>query len=229
MIIISPKITREHGSSRDFAYNMVKKQIMNGEIVPGTRMSEKEISEKLDLSRTPVREAFLKLNQEGLLGVTPQVGTNVTRIDLALVEEGRFVREHIEKAIVTLACEKLTKDDLFQLETNLTLQEFSIKKSSFKRLYELDDEFHHIIYKGCNKERTWEMVKRMNIQFDRLRLFRLAVNHDWEIVVSQHREIFDAIEKRDVVLAAKKTQEHLRLVDIEKDKLKEEYPTYFTL
>ncbi|SER50309.1 transcriptional regulator, GntR family [Gracilibacillus ureilyticus] len=219
---------RAKGSSRDYVYRIIKEQIMNGEISPGTKLSEKEISEKLEVSRTPVREAFLQLNQEGLLGVFPQIGTIVTKIDLKSVEEGRFVRENIEKAIVREAAESMDEEALLQIETNLTLQEFSLGKGSYQRLFELDDEFHRLLYKGCDKLRSWEMVKRMNIQFDRLRLLRLAVNHDWKIIVSQHRQVFEAISARNAELAEETIIEHLRLVDIEKDALREENPNFFT-
>lgn len=219
---------RVGGSSRDYVYNITKGQIMHGSIAPGTKLSEKEISDKLEVSRTPVREAFLQLNQEGLLGIFPQIGTIVTKIDLKSVEEGRFVRENIEKAIVREATTKMDEEALLQIETNLTLQEFSLEKGSYQRLFELDDEFHHLLYKGCDKMRTWEMVKRMNIQFDRLRLLRLAVNHDWKIIVSQHRRIFEAISAGDTNLAETAIMEHLRLVDIEKDALRKKNPDYFT-
>ncbi|GAE91963.1 transcriptional regulator [Gracilibacillus boraciitolerans JCM 21714] len=201
---------------------------MNAEIAPGTKLSEKEISEKLEVSRTPpVREAFLKLNEEELLGVFPQVGTIVTKIDLKLVEEGRFIRENIEKAIVREATEKISQEDLLQVETNLTLQEFSLEKGSYQRLFELDDEFHYLLYKGCGKHRTWEMIKRMNIQFDRLRLLRLSVNHDWNIIVDQHRKIFNAISAKDLIAAEQAVIEHLQLVEIEKNQLKQENAEYF--
>ncbi|MGN8647465.1 GntR family transcriptional regulator [Gracilibacillus sp. HCP3S3_G5_1] len=218
---------RTRGSSRDYVYNTIKSQIMNGEIAPGTKMSEKEISDKLNVSRTPVREAFLQLNQEELLGVYPQIGTIVTKINLALVEEGRFVRENIEKAIVKEAVEKIDREDLLQIESNLTLQEFCLEKGSYQRLFELDDEFHQLMYKGCGKHRTWNMVKRMNIQFDRLRLLRLSVNHNWKIIVAQHRKIFEALSARDMEVAEKAVMEHLQLVEVEKDQLKEKNPEFF--
>ncbi|QGH33942.1 FCD domain-containing protein [Gracilibacillus salitolerans] len=222
-----PQSQRTRGSSRDYVYNTIKMQIMNGEIAPGTKLSEKEISDKLNVSRTPVREAFLQLNQEELLGVYPQIGTIVTKINLALVEEGKFVRENIEKAIVREAAETIEKEDLLQMESNLTLQEFSLEKGSYQRLFELDDEFHQLMYTGCGKHRTWNMVKRMNVQFDRLRLLRLSVNHDWKIIVAQHRKIFEAIADRDLETAEKAAMEHLQLVEIEKDELKEQNPEFF--
>lgn len=218
---------RNKGSSREKVYQIIKNKIMNGEIPPGTKLSEKEMSEQFNVSRTPVREAFLQLNQEGLLGVFPQVGTIVTKIDLKAVEEGRFVREHIERAIVREAATKLNAESLLQLETNITLQEFCLEKGSFQKLYELDDEFHQILYHGCEKELTWEMVKRMNVQFDRLRIFRLAMNHQWNIIIAQHNNIFKAISNNDPNLAEEVIVEHLRLVNVEKKALLNDNPSYF--
>lgn len=218
---------RSRGSSRDYVYDTIKTQIMNGEIAPGTKLSEQEISKQLEVSRTPVREAFLKLNEEELLGVFPQVGTIVTKIDLKLVEEGRFVRENIEKAIVREAAETIEADALLQVESNLNQQEFLLGKGSYQRLFELDDEFHQLLYTGCGKHRTWNMIKRMNIQFDRLRLLRLAVNHDWNIIISQHRSIFEAVSAKDPDLAEKAAMEHMQLVEVEKQQLKKENAEFF--
>ncbi|WP_407652097.1 GntR family transcriptional regulator [Aquibacillus koreensis] len=219
--------TRINGSTRDFVYYTLKDQIINLELEPGTKISEKEVSEKLKVSRTPVREAFLKLAQEDLLGVFPQSGTIVTQIDLSLVEEGRFIRENIEKAIVREACEALDDDQLFQLETNIRLQELCLEKESHHKLFELDDEFHKILFEGCNKIRTWNMIRQMNSHFDRLRMLRLVADHNWSVLVAQHKEIFHFIsdKKRDEAEASMAL--HLKLVDLEKGKLKEQYPGFF--
>ncbi|SFM11645.1 transcriptional regulator, GntR family [Gracilibacillus orientalis] len=220
---------RARGSSRDYVYNVLKDQIMNGEIVPGTKISYKEIADELKVSRTPVREAFLQLNQEELLGTFPQIGSIVKKIDLDLVEEGRFVRENIEKAIIREAMISLDKEMMLQLETNLTLQDFLLEKGSYQRLLELDDEFHCLVYKGCGKVRTWNMVKQMNIQFDRLKLSRKLINHDWHIIVSQHHQIFDAISNGDAILAEQIINDHLGLVNVEKKDLNGESSYFLTV
>ena len=179
------------------------------------------------MSRTPVREAFLQLAQEELLGIFPQIGTIVSEIDLDLVEEARFVREKIERAIVREACESFDDKQLFKMETNLTMQELCLDKGTYQRLFELDEEFHMILFEACRKLRTWKMVRQMNSHFDRLRVLRLAYNPDWNVVISQHREIFEAISKRDPDQAELVMTHHLKLVNFEKDDIKERYPEYF--
>lgn len=224
---ISTSSKRVNGSTRDFVYQTIKKQIIEWELEPGTKISEKEVAGKLKVSRTPVREAFLKLAQEELLGVYPQSGTKVSQIDLGLVEEGRFVRENIERAVVREACQTFEEDQLFQLETNMTMQELCLEKGSHHRLFELDEEFHRLLFEGCKKLRTWQMVRQMNSHFDRLRMLRLASNPDWKVVVSQHKEIFKYISSKEADRAEEAIMNHLKLVNFEKAELKLRYSDYF--
>ncbi|UFT98774.1 GntR family transcriptional regulator [Radiobacillus kanasensis] len=225
--ISSAETKRINGSTRDFVYETIKEKIINWEIEPGTKISEKDIADQLEVSRTPVREAFLKLAQEELLGVFPQSGTIVSQIDLALVEEGRFVRQKIERAIVEEFCLTCDKEQLFQLESNLAMQGLCLEKGSHHRLFELDEEFHRIMFEGCKKLRTWKMIRQMNSHFDRLRVLRLASNSDWDGVVSQHRKIFEHISNKDVDAAVNEISDHLDLVNYEKDEIRSRYPGYF--
>lgn len=218
---------RINGSTRDYVYETVKQQIINWELEPGTKISEKEFADRLGVSRTPVREAFMKLAQEELLGIYPQSGTMVSKVDLELVEEGRFVREKIERALIQKVCETFDEEMLFQLETNITMQELCLEKGSYNRLFELDEEFHRLFFEGCNKLRTWNLVRQMNSHFDRLRILRLAANTDWDIVVSQHRKIYEHIARKEVVQAEEEITKHLTLINLEKTALKERYPGFF--
>jgi len=216
------------GSIREFVYAVIKNQVLKLELKPGTKISEKEIADTLQVSRTPVREAFLKLAQEELLEIFPQRGTFVSKISLEQVEEARFVRENIEKGIVRLACEHLSEDYLVQLETNITMQKLFDQKKNYARLFELDDQFHQILFMGCRKSRTWEMLQQMNTHLTRLRILRTSSCMKWDFIINQHEHIFDLIKSGDAVEVEKVITDHLQLVVIEKDILKERYPNYFS-
>jgi GntR family transcriptional regulator, rspAB operon transcriptional repressor len=217
----NPRSTREH------VYHLLREQILELQLEPGASLSEKEISEKFQVSRTPVREAFLKLSQEGLLEVYPQKGTFVSLIDLGLVEEARFMREQLEKAVVKLACECFPEDKLISLEMNLKMQEICEKQKDYQKLFELDEDFHRTIFQGCNKERIWLAMQPMNTHLNRIRILRLTSNYNWNDILSQHTEIFNAIKDQSPERGVKIMQDHLTLVVIDKEELKKVNPKYF--
>jgi GntR family transcriptional regulator, rspAB operon transcriptional repressor len=218
---------KENISTRDFVYESLKNRITELELKPGLKISEQEIASELNVSRTPVREAFLKLSQEDLLGIYPQIGTIVSLIDLELVEEARFVRENMEKAVVKEACQVFKQEQLFKLESNIAMQELCLKNQSCHQLLELDDQFHRLLFEGCNKLRTWKMIRKMNSHFDRLRVLRLESNLEWDMLVSQHKDIFHFIKEKKTNEAEKLIGIHLNLVNFEKEELKKTYPDYF--
>lgn len=221
------------GSTRDYSYNIIKNKILGLELEPGTKISEKEMADELNVSRTPIREAFMKLAQEELLDIIPQSGTVVSKINLEHVEEGRFIREKIEKEIVTLVCSKIAEEDRFKLESNLAMQRLCADKKNLhnhsldEEFFQLDEEFHQLLFISCGKSRTWEMLQMLNNHFNRLRLLRLSSDLNWEIIISQHHEIYQLILKQDAHLARKKMEEHLNLVVIEQNELRKTYPHYF--
>ncbi|WP_003542526.1 GntR family transcriptional regulator [Desulfotomaculum nigrificans] len=213
--------------TREYVYQLLKSQILDLELKPGTSLSEKEISEKFQVSRTPVREAFLKLSQEGLLEIYPQKGTRVSLIDLALVEDARFMREQLEKAVIKLACENFPEDKLLSLEINLKNQELCTYHQDYKRVFDLDEELHRTIFEGCNKARIWLAMQPMNTHFKRIRVLRLATNYDWGHLLCQHQQIVDAIKRKDPRLGEEIITNHLKLVLIDKEELKKTNPNYF--
>nr|WP_145157190.1 GntR family transcriptional regulator [Paenibacillus terrae] len=215
------------GSTRAYSYNLLRERILHLELEPGTKISEKEIADELNVSRTPVREAFMKLAEEELLDIIPQSGTIVSRINLKHVEEGRFIREKLEKEIVALACDQLDKDARFMIEANIAMQDVCAGQNNFYRLFELDEEYHQILFDATGKQRTWKMLQQLNIHFNRLRLLRLSKDSNWENIIRQHKEIYQLIIQQDKEHAMKVMEQHLRLAVVEQDFLKEKYPHYF--
>ena len=215
------------GSARDYVYETLRTNILHLELKPGTKMSEQEISDEFQVSRTPVREVFVHLLQDGLVDIYPQRGTYVSLIDLKGLEEGRFVRELLEKAVILEAAGRLSKDDIFQLESNLASQEISYRNKNYLQMLALDDAFHGMIFRACGKERTWHMIQQLNYDFLRVRVLRLSHDFHWDKILSQHQAIFEALKKCDAQGCEGLMGEHLRLVIVEKDGLTSEFPEYF--
>lgn len=208
-------------------HEVLKKQIMNLELKPGLNISEKGISKMFGISRTPVREAFLLLSKEGLLNVYPQRGTFVSLIDLEAVEEARFLREHVERAVVRLCCEKFPQEKLISLKMNLQMYKLYMEKKDYKKLFELDEEFHKSIFEGCNKERTWNTICEVERDFQRIRILTLAFNLSIDEIYSQHKSIIEAIENNKPDVADEIMKKHLTMVNFNLDKVKMQYPDYF--
>ena len=114
-------------NNRAYTYRVLKENIMRLNLKPGESISEIELSEALNVSRTPVREAIVKLSEEKLVDVFPQRGSFVSKINLNLVEEAVFLRELCEKKILEIACKDPVSDTLInELEKNIEYQKIVI-------------------------------------------------------------------------------------------------------
>lgn len=216
------------GSAKDIVYQTLHYNILHLKLKPGTKMSEKEVSEEFQVSRTPVREVFVRLYQDQLVEIYPQRGTYVSLINLNHLEEGRFARETLEKAVIEKACGNLSKNDLLNIEYNLASQEVCYKNRNHLHMLRLDEEFHGTIFKTCKKEQTWSMIRQLNNDFYRVRVLRLSHDFHWERILSQHYAIAEAIKNNNSAKAVSIVENHLRMVIVEKEELKKQFPDYFT-
>jgi DNA-binding GntR family transcriptional regulator len=220
-------------NAKEFAYQEIKNEILKLKLIPGTKISEKTMSDRLNVSRTPIREAFLKLAQEELLTIIPQSGTFVSLINLEFAEEARFVREVIETKIVGLCCGYVPEESLIRLEINLKMQEKlvnnPIEREQIDRFHDLDDSFHKELFIACGKERTWKMINDMAGHLNRFRLLRLIDTKelDWSILLAHHQDIYEAISNKDKDKAEVLMREHMRLMLSEKEILLQGFPEYF--
>jgi DNA-binding GntR family transcriptional regulator len=220
-------LNKQSYSTRDLVYDTLKQQILSLELPPGTAISEKEISLGFQVSRTPVRESFVRLAQEGLLEVYPQRGTYVSLIHVDLVEEARFMREHLERAVIRLACAHFPAEQMSALEQNLTLQQQCLKEPDDRRMFQLDEEFHSTLFAGCNKSKTWTVIEQMSVHLNRSRMLRLSSDHHWDHLIEQHRSMVRAIQQQDADQAERLAQEHLHLTVTDLTMLRDTYASYF--
>ncbi|AOT70710.1 GntR family transcriptional regulator [Geosporobacter ferrireducens] len=218
---------KEGVSVGEYVYEIIKKNIINLNMTPGNRVSEKEISERLNVSRTPVREAFIKLSKEGLLYVLPQRGTYISYIDLDAVEEARFVRESLERSVMKIATERFPTELLEILEENLKIQKRLIEEKQFSKFLEFDAAFHKTIFAGCNKARTWSFIEQIDTEYKRVRMLTFIADVNWKAVIEQHGQIIDSIRNKDEEKGQAIITKHLKKLIFEQVELKEKYPQYF--
>lgn len=213
-------------TNREYAFRVISENIISLDIEPGSMIGEQEIATILGLSRTPVHEALLELSKSKIVDILPQKGCLVSMIDSDLIREARFLRITVETALVEDACELATEADLQELEENLQLQEFYLAKDQMK-LLTLDNDFHEIIYRICNKMQCHYMVSLMSMHFDRVRNLSLRSVKDLKIV-SDHRSIYDAIKAKDPVAARAAFQKHMARFELDWNIISREYKQYIS-
>lgn len=226
---ITPKNVDETG--RAYALRILKQNISDTTLRPGTLLSENELSKMLGLSRVPVREALIELSKSDIIEILPQRGSRVALIDLKLVEEAGFFRRTLECAVVKLVCEKaagkeLSDDFVLALKANLNLQDFYLENPAPDKLMELDNEFHHLLFSCVDKERCYRMCCDMGIHFDRIRHLALHTVKELKIV-GDHHDIFSAIRDGASDIAYALMAAHLTRFEIDEKLIKNEYPEYF--
>ena len=212
---------------KNYTYRVLRSNIIDLNLKPGESISENEIANNLNVSRTPVREAFSLLVSENLLEIYPQKGTKVSYINLKRVEEARFMRLKLEQAVIELACNDFPEKYLFDLESNINQQQFCLLKKNYTCAFNLDNSFHELIFKACKKDRIWNAIHFMNGDFDRIRALNIISSMNMDTVVNQHKRIIDAIKAKDSKLGVKIVGEHLTKVNDDKRILLSEYPKYF--
>ncbi|MCR1288033.1 GntR family transcriptional regulator [Shouchella clausii] len=221
------RFVRKRYSTTDFVYETIKEQIMTLVLPPGSTISEKDIAEELEVSRTPVRESFLRLSEDDLLDIRPQRGSFVTKIDLSHVEDARFLREHMEVATIRLACEAATEKALLLLDENVGKQKQAKEREDEEELFALDREFHRLISEGTGKLRIWEVVQKMNTHLNRALKLSIHSKLNWNLLIQHHEGMAQAIRAKQADEAEALVRDHLKLITYDQYELKEAYPTYF--
>jgi len=191
-------------------YRILRRDIVHCLIAPGTPLSEKEVSVRFDVSRQPVREAFIKLAENGLIQIRPQRGSYVNKISLSQVRNGCFVRQAIECAVVRRAAAMITDAQCYQLEQNLHQQRIAIDRQQHNDFFQLDDEFHQLLSQIADCQLAWDTIENIKAAIDRVRYMSLDHVSSPEMLLRQHQDIFSALEKRDVEAVDKAMTVHLQ-------------------
>ncbi len=223
-MLVPDRLPKE--SARDFAFRTLRENIISLELKPGTQISENEIAAELALSRTPVREAIIDLSKASIIEIFPQKGSYVTLIDQKMVEESRFVRDVLDKAVIQLACGGCSREALNEMDENVLLQQFYLEKGDGSRLLTLDNQFHRLIYIAADMETTYQMRSSMMLHFDRVRSLSLSTVKDTKIV-QDHCEMLDAIKAGDREKAVALVDKHLKRYELDKLWMRKEHPEYF--
>ena len=216
------------GSISDKVYKGLRNSIISLKLKPGDEININKIAEKLEASRSPVRDALLKLEKEGLVEIMPQKGTKVSRIDLERMHEERFLRECLEERTLELFISQCGDGDIAHLESILAQQKKSLGEADTVSFQNHDDEFHRVFFEVANKKMCWEIIQNMSGHYRRVRLLNLRNPRVPANIYTQHLALFEHIRRRDSPRAMELMRQHLSQIITEEKSLQEEFPEYFT-
>ena len=205
----------------------LREAILGMRLLPGAALSEKDIAESYGVSRTPVREALLRLAEERLLDIYPQVGTFVSRIRLDGLSDAMVIRTALERVTVRAAAERTDAATGAELRANLARQRATDRAGDLDAFHAADEDFHQIIARAAGHPHLWRVVKQEKVQVDRCRLLTLPQPTRRKRVMAQHAAILEAILAADPDAAEAAMTAHLADVLPSIETLREAHPDYF--
>jgi DNA-binding GntR family transcriptional regulator len=208
-------------------YTSVREAIVSTHLAPGRQISENELAAQLGVSRTPVREAFARLRDDRLVEIVPQLGTFVSRISVAGVNDAQFIREALECSAIRKAAERADRGDVAELDAMLVRQEGARDAVDADGFFVLDDEFHSVLCELSGHPIAWAIVSRANGHLSRVRRLSMTEPRYLAEMVDEHRVVVEAVRRKDPDAAEDALRHHLRMVLSGLPAIRRDHPDYF--
>ena len=196
-------------SLTDEIADVVRERILKGEYERGEKIKENQIASELKVSRTPIREAFKLLENEGLIDYIPNRGCFAKGFTKQDVDDIYAVREALEELAVRWAVERITPEEITALEEQVDLMEFYSRKKDRKKVLELNATFHDVIYAAARSRFLAQVLRSYKEYIEKTRKSIFYEQSYLESILREHRAIFEAIRERDSEKAVDAIAKHL--------------------
>lgn len=194
-------------------YRQLKSDIISLRLKPGTKISEVEVAKVCNVSRQPVREAFMRLGELDLLEIRPQRATRVRKISHQKLRDTRFIRAAVEVEVVRIACETASQESLDAMAENLSLQQEAVAAGDPNYLKALDYEFHRLICSAADRLPAFKVISENKTHTERACTLELDDAAGMQEVLEGHTGIYEAIRDGDPTTAVARTRTHLAHLD----------------
>jgi DNA-binding GntR family transcriptional regulator len=206
---LSPVDLDSYKPLRELVLEAIREAIINGVLKPRERLMEIQLADELGVSRTPIREAFRKLELEGFIVMVPRKGAYVADISFKDIADVFEIRAALEGLASALAAERITDEELEEMERLLVEKAEAIGNNDMERLVEVDTKFHEAIYRASRNQRLFTIINHLREQIQRFRTQSLSYPGRMKQSLDEHRSIVEAIQSRDTALARQVAQEHI--------------------
>ncbi len=211
----------------EMQYRKLRSQILSLELRPGSPISEQEVAEQEGISRTPVREAILRLAREKLVEVVPKSGTFVGRIPISSLPEALIARRALEGTTARAAAQVATKSQILALHAHIERQRELEKLKDMENFHHSDEKFHEQIAIAGNLPGLWQMVKQIKLQVDRFRRLTLPEPGRMSMIIEEHAAVVNAIERQNPDDAHSGIETHLTGLQFHIENVVDAHPDYF--
>lgn len=194
---------------RDLVYENLRKAIIEGKLKPNERIVEKEYAEKLNISRTPIREALRKLEIEGLVQYIPRKGVVVNTIEEEEIIETYEIRKALEGLAMRYVVKRISDEEIERLKELMDSMEESNRSGDFEGLLDICKEFNEVILNASRMPKVAGLINAMKEQLQRFKRITMSQSVRRSNAIQEHKEIFQAIVNRDSILAERLVIEHL--------------------
>jgi len=206
-------------SKKQIAYDGIKKMIVSGAVTKDTPLVERQLCEKLGVSRTPVREALRDLAGEGMVEIIEGKGVYVKKIEFKDMLELFELREALEGMAIQLFVERMDEDDLGNLQELMEEQEEAYSKDNHEEFMKIDMKIHNLIAEGARNQRLKNSISSIYDQISQLAILVKDDTRVRDMAIRAHRKMIDAVTNRDAEAARKAIVEHINEVkELHKDR-----------
>lgn len=220
-----PPLSLEYAVSPQ-VHQLLRNMIVSCELAPGQRVSETEIASSYNVSRQPVREAFIKLAEENLVCIRPQRGTFINRISVSAALTARFIREAVEADLVRRVINLATPDIITALESQIEQQKIVADTSDPVEFMRLDEAFHNSLANYAMAPDISSYLEGLNIPMTRIRNISAREFSPGKLV-KQHEAIVTAIKKGNSKSAVNAMRTHLQEIKRDLPQVVANHPDYF--
>jgi DNA-binding GntR family transcriptional regulator len=211
-------------------YEELKRKILNLELVPGQAISENEICKEFEVSRTPVRDALWRLQEQGFVSTMPYRGTYVTKLNMSEIKQLIYMRVSVETDVICDFIEIATPMILEEVRHFIRKQEAIILEKDFtpEKFYLLDSQMHAFWFETTGKKKIWEIIQEAQVHYTRYRKLDFETETNFMRIIKDHNRLFELIQNKDKEGLIVALKEHLTFsITRMKDYIEINYKDYF--
>jgi len=214
----------------DFVFDILKQEILDLELKPGQPISENEICARFDVSRTPVREALRRLQEQGFVHTVPYSGTYVTLLNLKDIKQKIYMRVAVELMVMRDYMKTATPLGLEEIRHQIRRQELLLQEPGFtpEQFYRMDAQMHALWFIATDKEKLWEFIQAQQLHYTRFRMLDFVTETDFSRIIREHKCLLEHLENQDEAQLEEALKQHLYIsMTRMKHAIEVEYKDYF--